>query len=339
VVGAIYFALAWLSTRITLRVGDIAYLWPAGGFALGVLLAAPNRLWLPLLSAAFLADVLHAEILTHALEKSLGYASAYFACLLLVSFTLRRWMGEPVRLEAVSRVMLFVLIAPVGGNLLAAAFGALVSMRFGATDFLQTLRVWWISDALGILLIAPLVLAWADFRPSALRRIRAKPAAEASACFAGLILVSHWAFSAQPVPGGGVPPLTHFIIPFLVWAALRFGTRGQSAAMILLSAISVWDTIHGLGPFSAAFVQPERSVLYLQMFLMVAAVMTLLGSALMRERTSAQKRAEEWRLRYEAAVVSAGNVLYDMDLKTHQVVWGGDTGSILGFEPPEVTDA
>jgi PAS domain S-box-containing protein len=339
-VGAIYFALAWLSTRMTPRAGDLAYLWPAGGFILGILLVAPRRLWLPFALSGFLADVIHAETVTHALQKSLGYAGAYFACLLLASFTLRRLVQPHVRLDSMRRLILFVLIAPIGGNVLAAASGAFVSMAFGEESFLQTFRVWWISDALGILLIAPFVVAWSNFRATALAKItRGRGAAEALICFAGLAVVAHWAFSAQPVPGGGVPPLTHFIIPFLVWAALRFGTRGQSAAMILLSGISVYDTIRGLGPFSAAFVHPDLSVLYLQMFLIVAAVMTLIGSALMRERLVAQRNAEEWKLRYEAAVVSAGNVLYDMDLRTREVVWGGNTRQILGFDPREVRDA
>ncbi len=328
-----------MSTHWAPRVGDIAFLWPAGGFALSMLLVAPNRLWLPFLGAAFLADVVHAETLTHALQKSLGYATVYFTCMLLASLTLRRVVGVPVRLDSVRRVMLFVLIAPLGGNLLGAASGSFVSMVFDQQAFLPTFRVWWVSDALSILLIAPLVLAWSEFRPSAFRQIDRKRAAEALICFTALILVSNWAFTAQPVAGGGVPPLMHFIVPFLVWAALRFGTRGQSAAVILLAGISIWDTMHGSGPFSAAFVAPGLSVLYLQMFLMVAALMTLTGSALMRERQLAQSTAEEWKLRYEAAVVSAGNVLYDMDLDTREVVWGGNTRDILGFEPGEVGNA
>ena len=338
-VGGAYFALAWLSTRMTPRVGDIAYLWPAGGFALAMLLIAPARLWLPFLASVFLADVLHAETVTHALHKSLGYASVYFACLLLASLTIRRWLGTPLRLDGIRRLILFILIAPLGGNLLAAASGAFVSVVFSDQPFLQTFRAWWVSDALGILLITPFVLAWVDFHPSAFKRIRTRNAIEAVVCFGGLIVVSHVAFSAGPIPGGGVPPLTHFIIPFLVWAALRFRTRGQSAAMILVSIIAVGDTMRGLGPFSAAFVEPELSVLYLQMFLMVAAVMTLTGTALMRERMSAQRTAEEWKLRYEAAVVSAGNVLYDLDLDTHEVVWGGNTHGVLGYEPHELGDA
>ena len=339
VVATAYFALAWLSTRLTPRAGDIAYLWPAGGFALGTLLAAPKRLWLPLLGAMFLADVGHAETITNALHKSVGYASVYFACLLFASLALRRWMGAPLRLDQIRKLVAFVLVAPVGANLVAASAGALISLAHGEQNFLQTFRVWWVSDALGMLVSVPLVLAWWDLRLSALKRVRAKRAAETALCFGGLTLTSFWAFSAQPVAGGGVPPLTHFIIPFLVWAALRLGTRGQSAAVLLLSTISLWCTMAGTGPFSAAFVQPERSVLYVQMFLAVAALMTLLGCALMQERQAAGLAAAEWELRYEEAVVSSGNVLYDMDLQTRQVVWGGNTRGILGFDPQELGDA
>ena len=338
-VGTVYFALAWLSTRLTPRAGDIAYLWPAGGFALGVLLVAPDRLWLPFLGATFLADVVHAETVTNALHKSVGYASVYFACLLLASLTLRRWVGAPLRFDRIRKLILFALVAPVGANLLAAGAGAFISLVPGEQTFLQTFRVWWVSDALGMLLSVPLVLAWSDFRPGALKRIRPERAVEAIFCFAGLALTSYWAFSARPVPGGGVPPLTHFIIPFLVWAALRLGTRGQSAALLLLSTISAWCTMRGLGPFSAAFVQPERSVLYVQMFLAVAALMTLLGCALMQERQAAEQTAAEWKLRYEAAVISSGNVLYDMDLQSRQVVWGGNTRGILGFDSRDLGDA
>ncbi len=338
-VGVVYFALAWLSTRLTPLAGDIAYLWPAGGFALGVLLVAPDRLWLLFLGVMFLADVVHAETVTNALHRSVGYASVYFACLLLASLTLRRWVGAPLRLDRMRKLILFALVAPVGANLLAAGAGALISLVPGEQTFLRTFRVWWVSDALGMLLSVPLVLAWWDFRPRELQRIRAKRAAEAIACFAGLALTSYWAFSAQPGPGGAVAPLMHFIAPFLVWAALRFGTRGQSASLLLLSAIAVWFTMLGLGQFSAAFVQPERSVLYLQIFLVVAALMTLLVCAVMQERIAAESTAAEWKLRYEAAVVSSGNVLYDMNLQTQQVVWGGNTRGILGFDSRELGDA
>ena len=336
--GAGYFALAWLSTRMTPRQGDFAYVWPAGGFALGVLLIAPNRLWLAFLAALFVADLGQAEGLTYSLQVTAGYSTSYLGSLCLAAWILRRLIGMPVRLDRLRNVLLFVLVAPIGANAVAAGLGALVSTVFEGQTYLQSFRVWWVSDVLGLILVAPLVVAWADMGLEQFRATSARRAAEAVACFGGVAVAAYWAFSARAVPGGSVPPLMHFIVPFLIWAALRFGPRGQSAAMLLLTAVAVSQTMRGYGPFSAAFVQVERSVLYLQIFLMVAAIMTLLASALTRERQSALADAEEWKLRYETAVLSSGSVLYDIDLNTRRIVLGGNVEGMLGFVPAELSD-
>jgi PAS domain S-box-containing protein len=337
VVGVAYFALAWLSTHLTPRTGDIAYLWPAGGFILGLLLVAPKRLWLPFALSALVADVAHARTVSQSLAMSLAYPAVYSTALLLMSAALRRWAGAPLRLDSMRRLALFLLIAPLAGNLIGATLGAGISHWSGA-PFEESLRAWWVSDALGMLLITPFVVAWSDLRLRELRRLSPRALAEGVVCAAGLVLVSHWAFGVQPAPNGAVPPLTHFLIPFLVWAALRWGVRGQSTAVMIVCAISVWDTMQGLGPFSAAFVDPDRSVLYLQVFLMVAAAMTLVGAVVMKERRSAQRAADEWRLRYETAVVSSGNLVYDANIGRQQLLWGGDTQKVLGCTPGELAD-
>jgi PAS domain S-box-containing protein len=336
-VGAVYFALAWLSTHLTPRTGEIAYLWPAGGFILALLLVAPRRLWLPFALSALIADLAHAQTVSQSLRIGFAYPAVYFSVLLLTSAALRRWAGAPLRLDSMRSLALFLLIAPIAGNLIAATLGAAVS-HWSGDPFTESLRVWWVSDALGMLLITPFVVAWSDFRLRELRRIRTRNVLEGAACAAGLVLVSHWAFGVQPESNGAVPPLTHFLIPFLVWAALRFGVRGQSTSVLIVCVISVWDTMRGLGPFSAAFVQPDRSVLYLQVFLIVAAAMTLVGAVVMKERRFAQRAAEEWRLRYETAVVSSGNLVYDANLTRQRVVWGGDTQKVLGCLPEMLAD-
>src|SRR5262245_59619012 len=219
-VGAGYFALAWLSTHMTPRTGDIAYLWPAGGFILGVLLVAPRRLWLPFALSALVADVVHAQTVSNSLGMSLAYSSAYISVLLLSSALLRRWAGVPLRFTSMRKLALFIIIAPVAGNLLAATLGAVIS-HWSGSPFGESLRAWWVSDALGMLLITPFVVAWSDFRTAELRRLTPRGFAEGTVCAAGLVFVGHWAFGVEPAPNGAVPPLTHFLIPFLVWAALR----------------------------------------------------------------------------------------------------------------------
>jgi len=80
-------------------------------------------------------------------------------------------------------------------------------------------------------------------------------------------------------------PLEFLSIPVLVWAAFRFGRREAATAILILSAMATWGTLHGFGPF----VQPTRnaSLLLLQAFTGVSAVMTLTLAAVVAERRTA----------------------------------------------------
>ena len=322
----VYLALAWLSTHTAPRLGDIAYLWLAGGFALGVLLICRAEQWPWLLGALLAADLLHAELLTAEARASISYAFMYFTCLAAASLVLRRYLGVPARLDTVRKVLLFVAVGPGVLNLAAAVLGAAVTAALQQQSFPKTVQIWWISDTLGLLLMTPLVLALAhgsrlsrgDWSPSRV--------VEALLAFLGLAVTAQLAFGVEPRASGAVAPLQHFIAPFLIWIALRFGTRGATAALAVLTCVAVGNTELGTGPFSAAFGAAPEAVLQLQLYLAVVAAMTLLAAALMDERRASAVASDAWRLRYEAAAMSSGSVLYDMDLATNGVAWGVTRG-------------
>ena len=76
--------------------------------------------------------------------------------------------------------------------------------------------------------------------------------------------------------------------PFLIWAALRFGRREAATGYrFCLSSIAIWGTLHGFGPFAIG--TKNESLLLLQSFMGIVAVMTLALAALAAER----RRAEE----------------------------------------------
>jgi diguanylate cyclase (GGDEF)-like protein len=82
-------------------------------------------------------------------------------------------------------------------------------------------------------------------------------------------------------------PLEYLCIPFLLWAALRFGQKETAAIVLVLAAIAARGTLLGYGPF----VTPDKnqSLLLLQVFMGIVAVMTLALAAMSAER----KRIEE----------------------------------------------
>jgi diguanylate cyclase (GGDEF)-like protein len=84
-------------------------------------------------------------------------------------------------------------------------------------------------------------------------------------------------------------PWTFLCAPFLVWTAFRFGQRESSAALCLLSAIAVVGTVHGRGPFVRE--TPNDSLLLLQSFLGIMALMTLIFGAEVSERLRQEEHA------------------------------------------------
>ncbi len=86
-------------------------------------------------------------------------------------------------------------------------------------------------------------------------------------------------------------PLEYLCIPFLVWAAYRFGRRKAATALCALAAIATWGTLHGFGPFARE--SRNTSLLLLQAFMGIMAITTMALAAEVSEHAeSAGTRAE-----------------------------------------------
>ena len=151
-------------------------------------------------------------------------------------------------------------------------------------------RVWWLGDAMGVLLTAPVLLTWARARelwwPA--RRV-----VEAILLFVTLGAVALLVFTdrlAVMVPNH---PLAYAVFPFVIWAALRFGQRETATALLLIEVLAIVGAVTGQGPFTAASIH-DRLVL-LQLFMAVtAATALLLGAAIAERRTADRRRAADF---------------------------------------------
>src|SRR5262249_52835337 len=145
--------------------------------------------------------------------------------------------------------------------------------------------MWFFSQALAFLTLLPAILSWSTAKQESWFRGSVQSKAEAVALIGGLavlgyfVLVTPW--KAMPAA------LIYSFVPFLLWAALRFGCFGVSTSMIVISFLSIWGAIHGRGPFAG----PElvNDVLSLQLFLIFAAVLFMLLAVLAEERERDQK--------------------------------------------------
>jgi signal transduction histidine kinase len=195
------------------------------------LLLAGNRLWPGVLAGSFAANL----TIDGALVASTIIATGSTLQALVMAELVRRHVGVPYRFESVEQVVRFVLVAALGSTI-APTFALLPLAAFywmPLSELVGNWSTWWQGDACGVLIFAPLILTW--FARSTVVWT-ARKLVEA-AVFAILLLgAAHIVFSA------GFSH-TFLIVPFIVWAAFRFGQREVTSAIAVVCAMALWYTL------------------------------------------------------------------------------------------------
>ncbi|MBL8525331.1 MAG: MASE1 domain-containing protein [Betaproteobacteria bacterium] len=327
--GAVYVALFTFAVSLPFRAGVAACIWPADGLAVGVLMRARYRQWPAYCLMIMAANVIGGQLagFKFTLDAFISMNAIQPA---LAAWLMRRYFNLPRNIDTVFGIVVFALISAVvtAGASVMGAFDD--SLRGDASHWLL-FKALLISDVLGIITVAPLILAWSREGRQHLRINVKGREIEAAAVFAGLVISTHVVFSATPDARGWVPQLQHLTTPFLVWAALRFGLRGSTLALAIYALMTVWYTTNGTGPFISAHADPGTTLLALQVYVGLLGVMILIGAALMTERRDAFADSESWRQRFEAAIEASGNLVFEIHADTGHIDWAGDTQAVLGL--------
>jgi PAS domain S-box-containing protein len=333
--GIAYLLLALFS--VSLPRFEPLHAWPAHGIALGVLLLVPPRRWPPYL-AIILAATLAAGLFDGA---SAGEVAALAAIAVLLpaatALGLARLAGPTVQVDSIRGLAAFLV-----GIVAVVIVTALVEAGYASMARGVAFRPYWtiafVSAVLGMMLLAPLVLAWSRVGlAEAISEGRAR-VPEVLALYAGLVFTAHYIFAAAPDAAGIKPMLLYLCAPFLIWAALRFGLRSSTLALAIFGLLCYWHTGHGSGPF-ARIAPGEVPLLHLHAYLATIIVTTLFSAALLVERREAARETEEWRFRHERVIRASQSLLYEFDPVTGEVVWDGDVPRVIGTTPDRVSTA
>jgi PAS domain S-box-containing protein len=324
---AVYYGAAKLGLRLAYLDGAVTALWPPVGVGIGALTLFGLRLW----PGIVVGDLLAGDYSTP-LGTVLGQTTGNTLEVLIAALLLRRLVGGGVGLTRVVQVLALVACAAVG-TLVSACVGS-ASLRLGnvitADEFAGVWRTWWLSDLCGALVVTPVILSWANPGPFRLGR---RQALEGVALLTVLVLVAELP-SQRDVP--------YIVFPLLIWAALRFGPRGASLSLLLVSGLTVLNTAHNTGPFVRESI--TDSLLSTQLFLATAAVSSLILAAVTAERATAAAalRANEERLRSvvqcmtEGLIVREfGGVITECNAVAERLI-GRSRDRILGRRPGDV---
>jgi signal transduction histidine kinase len=284
---AIYIVAARAGLTLDAVSGFASLVWAPTGIALAAVLLLGRRVWPGVFIGAFVANALTgAPSLT-----AIGIATGNTLEAVIGAYALRRVAGFHLALDRLRDVLALILFAAMLSTMISATIGV-ASLYFAGMvapqNVAETWRTWWVGDAIGALLVAPLILVWAT---GPRRSPSPRRSAEAALLMLGLVVAS---FLLYIVPvNRNDDPLGHVYVffPLLMWATIRFGQQGAVTATVLVSAIAVAGTTLGQGPFMQPTV--HESLFALQTFMGVTgATFLVLGASISeRERSREELRA------------------------------------------------
>jgi len=301
-----YYVGARVGFAFTVHPSPVSILWPPNSILLAALLLMPPRTWALLLLAAFPAHLAIQLANDIPLTMILLWFVSNCSQALIGAACVRRLTGGPMRFDDSRHVGVFVLGSIIGvflSGFLDAGFVEFVG-GWGEGPFWQLWRARFFSNVLADLTVVPAIVAWSQVDKSRLRRLFSAPSiAEAIGLGAGLIGVSVLVFVWRDSGMGGIPALLYAPVPFLVWAAVRFGSIGTSTATMVVALLATRGAMNGIGPFVGS--SPADSALSIQLCLIFTSIPLLLLSAVMRERRRAEHAAvfneESLKLALDAA--------------------------------------
>jgi two-component system, LuxR family, sensor kinase FixL len=275
-------------------------LWPPNAILTAALLLVPPRRWwlvlVPVLPVHLLAQLptewplplVFALYLTNCSEAILTAGIVWLLC------------ESPQRLDTLRRLSIFFM---------AVGCGTL------ASTFLDAAAVWWFvgepywtvwlnrlfSNILAQLTIVTAIVGVATSLPALFRSSSWVRTAEAAVVATGLAVagMSHVGDgSPELAPLRAVSTQTPLVLqlPFLLWAAARFGTGGAGITLLATTILAVWSAVQNQGPFASMSPTTTGSALTLSLTVMSVTMLSL--AALIEERRQTQHALGE-RLRFE----------------------------------------
>ena len=254
-IAAGYFGLAESAQLLPAINPSGTPLWPPTGIALAVVLLRGYRIWPAILAGSFFAGVMAARSVVDSGFIAVGTLLAAMAAAWLIS----RWSNGRQTFAAPLDVVKFALISFVPTALLSSAIAAAgLFLASGAPPAapLAAWATWWLADAAGTAIVAPVVMLWAlmPFRPFSRRSFL-----EAAGIFvvAGAIgVLAYSPFISSDLIGGDLNGLLPYrsLLGFLVllplmWAGLHGNQRNTATAALIFCGIAVWGFSAGVSPF------------------------------------------------------------------------------------------
>lgn len=304
-VGVLCYLAAVVGGILIIKVPQTLWpLWPGCAMLVALLLVTPRKIWPFLIPAGLAGFILY--------DLQAGVPLGAIAWLMLTDVTeilvtaggLCYFMNGLPRLDGLKAFAKYSFFTVILGPAVTASIGihALNGDRW------ISWRSNFLSEGLAFLTLTPAILGWFGEGRAWLRARRARQL-ESGVLFAALIGLSYAVFVARGTNAlPATPALLYSLVPFLVWAALRFGSMGAGTAASIVAFVSIWGALHGRGPFTQT--DPINRIFLLQLFLWFTAVPFMVLAVLVEERKRQESVLRESEERFRLMADTAPTLIW-----------------------------
>src|SRR5215469_1296090 len=315
----LYFVAGRVGLAVPFTSANVSPVWPAAGVGIALVLIWGVRVAPAIAAAAFLVNFPSPIPTLAAVIISIGNVSSAVTA----AYLLRHSAEFEVPLSRLRDAMRLVIFGAMLATTVAASLGVsglAITHTRAWSGYTSALRVWWLGDAMGVLVVAPLILNIRQL----LQTCRGWRVLELSLASVAVLVVSSMIFG----PWGAVRDdvLAFVIFPFVVWAAIRFRVAGAALISLLTAGVAVWGTSQGFGPF--VIYSTSHNAALLQIFIAVMALTGLLLAAVITEREQLQESIEERTSELEEKTEQLANQAKLLDLANDAIIVRNAEGAI-----------
>jgi len=298
VIAISYYLMARLGQLMAIPPGNVTPVWPPSGIALAAVLLCGYRIWPAIFLGALFASTLpfyNGDTWTsmlYSIGTGLGITVGVTLQAVAGKYLIATFgnIDEPIEK---ARDVITTLTLGALSCLVSSTIGSSSLCLGGFAVWSNYLNIWWtwfLGDAAGIFVFAPLLWVWIKYPFPSVTRANLLEIGLLLTCLfvIGLVLLT------------GQYPIVFTLIPPMVWASFRLKHHGATGIILLTSAIAIWGTTHGAAPFQGRSL--NESLLLLQFFIGITTMLSLILASTVSEREDAQQLLEEANLTLENKV-------------------------------------
>src|SRR6202047_5062152 len=359
IVAASYIGLAESALLLPAINPAATPLWPPTGFALALVLLRGYRIWPAILVGSLSPYLIAGRSLLELGSVGISTLLATFVGARLIS----RWSNGHQTFGTPSRVAKFAIISFAPTTMISSTIamaGFILANKLSFSDSVVTWLTWWLADAAGTLVIAPVVVLWARMPLRSFSKWNLSESVAVSILVSVIGTLPSTPLRANNLISNDLNVLLPYrsLLGFLVllplmWAGLRGNQRNVATAALIFFGIAVWGFSVGSDPFPKTDLNGALFSLLVLSISVSVPPLALAAAIATRQNTEAHLLSVQDQLnrQIERKILALNSVkrhfqiliegvvdyaIFALDREGHIASWNSADQKIMGYTAEEI---